>query len=112
MRIRSIYKPLLQAFALLACSPLLPAQTADDLIKKGAKLCEGVEDILSEFEYLFPPTNRPASPAETGTLPAMSLSENEQKAFAVIEKYGTAIDEIIRQSGLPESSASLALFSL
>ena len=25
-----------------------------DLIKKGAKLCEGAEDILSEFEYLFP----------------------------------------------------------
>jgi DNA processing protein len=32
-----------------------------DLIKKGANLCEGVEDILSEFEYLFPPSNRPPS---------------------------------------------------
>src|SRR5208283_2669488 len=30
-----------------------------DLIKKGAKLCEMAEDILSEFEYLFPATNRP-----------------------------------------------------
>src|ERR1700743_1702278 len=30
-----------------------------DLIKKGAKLCEGAEDILSEFEYLFPGTNKP-----------------------------------------------------
>src|SRR5471030_2629251 len=29
-----------------------------DLIKKGAKLCEGAEDILSEFEYLFPTSNR------------------------------------------------------
>src|SRR6185369_15777244 len=29
-----------------------------DLIKKGAKLCEGAEDVLSEFEYLFPVTNR------------------------------------------------------
>src|SRR6185436_16101452 len=29
-----------------------------DLIKKGAKLCESAEDILSEFEYLFPVTNR------------------------------------------------------
>jgi DNA processing protein len=83
-----------------------------DLIKKGAKLCEGVEDILSEFEYLFPPTNRPASPAETGTLPALTLSDNEQKAFAVIEKDGSAIDEVIRQSGLPASAATVALFSL
>src|SRR5205814_7823641 len=33
-----------------------------DLIKKGAKLCEGAEDILSEFEYLFPAGNRPPSP--------------------------------------------------
>src|SRR5947207_1645790 len=29
-----------------------------ELIKKGAKLCEGAEDILSEFEYLFPTSNR------------------------------------------------------
>jgi DNA processing protein len=29
-----------------------------DLIKKGAKLCESAEDILSEFEYLFPPSQR------------------------------------------------------
>ena len=35
-----------------------------DLIKKGAKLCEGAEDILSEFEYLFPASNRPASPGD------------------------------------------------
>ena len=52
-----------------------------DLIKKGAKLCEGVEDILSEFEYLFPASNRPPSPGETGVLPALELSENEQKVF-------------------------------
>ena len=39
-----------------------------DLIKKGAKLCEGAEDILSEFEYLFPPSNKPASPADDATL--------------------------------------------
>ena len=33
-----------------------------ELIKKGAKLCEGAEDILSEFEYLFPRPNRPPAP--------------------------------------------------
>src|SRR4026208_1745035 len=47
-------------------------------IKKEAKLCEGAEDILSEFEYLFPASNRPPTPAETGVLPALALSENEQ----------------------------------
>ena len=44
-----------------------------DLIKKGAKLCEGAEDVLSEFEYLFPSSNKPPSPGETGVLPALEI---------------------------------------
>jgi DNA processing protein len=83
-----------------------------DLIKKGAKLCEGAEDILSEFEYLFPPSNKPPSPAETGSLPALALSENEQKAFEILSQEETNIDEVIRKSGLPSSAVSVALLSL
>src|SRR5204862_3325822 len=67
-----------------------------DLIKKGAKLCEGVEDILSEFEYLFPVSNRPASPAETGTLPGLELSVNEQKVIEVVGREELSVDDIIR----------------
>src|SRR3954467_11612565 len=52
-----------------------------DLIKKGAKLCESAEDILSEFEYLFPASNKLPSAAETGVLAALELSENEQKVY-------------------------------
>jgi DNA processing protein len=83
-----------------------------DLIKKGAKLCEGAEDILSEFEYLFPPSNRPPSPAESGTLPALSLSENEQKAYDMLSNDESTMDEVIRRSGLPASAVSVALLSL
>jgi len=83
-----------------------------DLIKKGAKLCEGAEDILSEFEYLFPPSNRPASPAESGTLPALSLSENEQKIYDVLSNEEVPMDDIIRRSGLPASAVSVALLGL
>jgi DNA processing protein len=84
-----------------------------DLIKKGAKLCEGAEDILSEFEYLFPASNRPPSPGETGVLPALELSENEQKAFDALTTNGeTSIDEVIRRSALPSSAVSVALLSL
>jgi DNA processing protein len=84
-----------------------------DLIKKGAKLCEGVEDILSEFEYLFPASNRPPSAGETGVLPALELNENEQLIFANVKLDDeTSIDEIIRASGLPSSAVSVALFSL
>lgn len=83
-----------------------------ELIKKGAKLCEGVEDVLSEFEYLFPATNRPPSANETGTLPALELSENEQKVYAVLGKEEISIDDVIRKCGLPASATSVGLFSL
>jgi DNA processing protein len=83
-----------------------------DLIKKGAKLCESVEDILSEFEYLFPPSNRPPSAGETGILPALELGPNDQKVYAVLDHEEISIDEVIRKSGLPSSAVSVALLSL
>jgi DNA processing protein len=83
-----------------------------DLIKKGAKLCEGVEDILGEFEYLFPASNRLPSAAGTGVLPALELSGNEQKVYDIINSEEMSIDDVIRRSGLPASATSVALFSL
>jgi len=83
-----------------------------DLIKKGAKLCEGAEDILSEFEYLFPASNRSPSPGETGVLPALELSENEKLVFDSLSNEESAIDEVIRRSGLPSSAVSVALLGL
>ncbi len=83
-----------------------------DLIKHGAKLCEGAEDILSEFEYLFPPTNRPASPLEAAGLAAMTLSETEQLVYATLDADEKSIDEVIRSSNLPASTVSVALLSL
>jgi DNA processing protein len=81
-----------------------------DLIKKGAKLCEGLEDILCEFEYLFPKSNRPA--AESPALPALTLSEHEQTVFEAIGSGETPIDQITRRSGLPSSTVSAVLLGL
>ena len=83
-----------------------------DLIKKGAKLCEGIEDILTEFEYLFPGSNRPPSTSETGILPALELPENEQKVYAVLNNEELSVDDVIRKCGLPASATSVALFGL
>ena len=83
-----------------------------ELIKKGAKLCESAEDILSEFEYLFPASNRPAAPNETGVLPAIELSANEQKVYDTLNHEEISIDEVIRHSGLPSSAVSVALLGL
>jgi DNA processing protein len=84
-----------------------------DLIKNGAKLCEGADDILGEFEYLFPASNRPPSPAETGLLPALELSDREQAVLATLATgTETAVDEVIRRSGLPASAVNVALLGL
>jgi len=84
-----------------------------ELIKKGAKLCESAEDIVSEFEYLFPATNRPPAPNETGSLPALTLSENEQKIIDCLSPgQELTIDEVIRNSGLPASAVSATLLGL
>jgi DNA processing protein len=83
-----------------------------ELIKQGAKLCESAEDILSEFEYLFPASNRPAAPNETGVLPAVELSENEGKVYDTLDSEECSIDEVIRRSSLPSSAVSVALLSL
>ena len=83
-----------------------------NLIKNGAKLCEGAEDILCEFEYLFPPSNKPPSAAETGVLATLELSENEQKVYDTLTSEELGIDEVIRKSGLPASAVSVGLLSL
>jgi DNA processing protein len=83
-----------------------------ELLKKGAKLCEGAEDILSEFEYLFPQSNRPAGASETGMLPAIALSDTEQKVFDVLSHEESTTDDIIQRSGLPSSTVSVALLGL
>jgi DNA processing protein len=84
-----------------------------ELIKRGAKLCEGAEDILSEFEYLFPGSNKPAAASETGILPALTLNDSEQRAYDCLgSQEEISIDEVIRESGLPASAVSVALLGL
>lgn len=61
---------------------------------------------------MFPSSNRPPSPGETGVLPALVLSENEQKVYDALDNEERTIDEVIRKSGLPTSAVSVALLSL
>lgn len=85
-----------------------------DLIKKGAKLCESAEDIVTEFEYLFPQTNRPPSlgSSSAATLPGLTLTENEQKTWEALCHEELHIDDLIEKTGLPASAVSVALLSL
>lgn len=80
-----------------------------NLIKNGAKLCESVEDILSEFEWLFPTSNHPRDDAPP---PAMSLTTNEEKILVAIGDEERDIDSIIRQTTLSSAAVSVALLGL
>jgi DNA processing protein len=82
-----------------------------DLIKKGAKLCEGAEDIVTEFEYLFPTTNKPPG-VESGALPGLTLSDNEKLVYEALSLEELSIDDIIAKTGLPASAVSVALLML
>jgi DNA processing protein len=77
-----------------------------DLIKKGAKLCEGPEDIVTEFEYLFPTSNKSAA------LPGLTLTDNEKLVYEAVDPRETFMDEVIAKTGLPASAVSVALLTL
>ncbi len=84
-----------------------------ELIKNGgAKLCESAEDILCEFEYLFPSSNRPEALRDAPDLPAFALSPNETTLYALIDKEEMSIDDLIRRSGLAPSAVSVTLLGL
>ena len=84
------------------------AQGCHQLIKDGAKLVEGVEDILGELEFL----NLRESPAlAPRPLPA-NLSGDEEKVYAAIELDETPIDAITQATGLPSGTVSSTLLRL
>src|SRR5262249_4938085 len=83
-----------------------------DLIKKGAKLCEGAEDIVTEVEYLFPSSNKPQSAGESGQLPGLTLSGNEKLLYDSLGHQEPFMDEPIDKTGVPTSTVSVALLTL
>jgi DNA processing protein len=77
------------------------------LIKDGAKLVESVEDILQEFEFLFPKIEgepRKAWPED--------LTQEEVLLLNTLELNEIHLDEIIRKSGLPSAKVSSTLLRL
>ena len=106
-----------QVFAVPGRADSALSKGSNHLIKDGAKLTEDVEDILSEFEYLFPKTNKTERPAEAssggrGTTGGLKVSETEQKVLAAIGDEEAVMDEVIRRSGLTTACVSATLLAL
>ena len=73
------------------------------------RITQGRRAILIEG----PSGNGKSSLVLAGVLPALELSENEQRVLDTLRKDDdTSIDEVIRKSGLPSSAVSVALLSL
>jgi DNA processing protein len=104
-----------QVFAVPGRADSILSRGTNKLIKDGAKLTEDAEDILGEFEYLLPKRATEAAEAVSGsggTKPALKLSEMEEKVMAHLSREETAIDDIIRASGLTTACVSATLLSL
>jgi DNA processing protein len=80
------------------------------LIKAGAKLVEDAEDVLTEFEELFPKSSRPAAPGAEP--PTLELTEDEQKVYDAVGDDETDVDVVIRQSGLTSAEVFATLLRL
>ncbi len=78
-----------------------------ELIKEGAALCEGVDDILSELEFLIPKSEVVAP----RSLPT-DLTEAEKLVFEAIGSEETPLDEVIQKTGLPSAKVSSTLLRL
>jgi DNA processing protein len=83
------------------------AQGCHQLIKDGAKLVEGVEDILGELEFFQFREDQP----KPRPLP-VNLSADEEKVYAAIERDETPIDLITQTTGLPSGTVSSTLLRL
>ncbi len=78
------------------------------LIRDGAKLVSGVDDVLEELELFFPrkPELTPSAPL------AESLAGEERAIYDSIDDTETTMEEIIAKCGLPTPVVSSTLLTL
>jgi len=83
------------------------------LIKQGAKLVDEAEDVLAEFEFLFPRSELElVATAQSEKAIPRDLPANEKTLLDLLESEEAHIDELIQKSNLPTPSVSSALLGL
>ncbi|MGL4552647.1 MAG: DNA-processing protein DprA, partial [Gemmataceae bacterium] len=69
------------------------------LIRDGATLCRGVEDVLEEMGGLMPRPaaagDRPASPP-----PAPPMSDDEGRVYGLLDGAARSMDDLVQATGL------------
>jgi len=95
------------------------------LLKEGAKLVEGIEDILDEIlpqlqgPDITPPASRPSTSPDgdraaraPGRLPATDLSETERRIVSALSPEPIEVNAIVRLTGLPVQEITTNLLQL
>jgi DNA processing protein len=85
---------------------MVGSQGTNRLIKQGAKLIESAEDILEE---VLPRFRHQGLESEDRDL---SLEEEEERVFCLLEDEPIHIDSIIAQTGMSASCVSTILLQL
>jgi DNA processing protein len=96
-------------------SPLDPrSRGSNDLLRRGAILTEGAEDVLEAIGQMAVPTSKPLEARENE--PRDTADKEVESALPkVLEKLGpapTQVDEIVRQCQLPTAVVHMALLEL
>ena len=81
------------------------------LIRDGARLVEGLDDILEEFELLLPPSAT-SSRQEVTERPEIMLNADEQALVLALGDGSLDIDSLARAAELPMSKVSSLLVGL
>ena len=81
------------------------------LIKQGARLCEGIDDILQEFEMLIPP-DQAEKVKSMPKRPDVPLTQDEQVVVKALWKGGLDVDALARAAGLKSAQISALLLGL
>ncbi len=81
------------------------------LIKQGARLCEGIDDVLQEFEMLIPPSQA-EKVKSMPKRPDVPLTQDEQVVVKALWKGALDVDELARAAGLKSAQISALLLGL
>ncbi len=88
---------------------------AHNLLKQGAKLVAGAQDVVEEFyhfENKIIEKDKPSDQWSNETRLSPDLTGNESLIYEVLEPYPIHIDELSRQTGLHVGKLSIILLNL
>ena len=93
-------------------SPLDPrSRGTNDLIRQGAVLCEGIDDVLRELRGSLP-RRRPVTPTPLPEIPNEEIDALREKIADLLSPTAISRDELARITGAPAAAVAGALVEL